>query len=363
ANLYVDVVDANTGTPLPMTSVTLVPLDDQGNPLPDRPILPTQTTGTGLFGDGTAMFLQIDPGYYRVMVGGPHKKSGVAPGAAEGIVLVSSGSQGFTVPLNIQLPSDPYEPNDDAGTATPVTAGTTYKGIIYNPDTGSDVDFYALTVTAGSEYVLNTESLSGQMDLAITVYASDGTTVIASNDNNQSFTGDAWVSFTASANGTVYIRVEDLNGSSSPFNGYALDIASPVVAESEPNGSASVSGTNISSVDFTNAQGVALGSAVNASISPAGDDDIFMLTLTAGTTLVVDVETVNSGEPDTMLAVYDSAGNQVAFNDDFTGRESRLEFTPSADGTYYVLVTAWDGDAGGSTTGNYVLSLTQLDVP
>ena len=363
ANVYVDVVDLNTGTPLPMTSVTLQPVDADGNPLPDRPLLPTQTTGTGLFGDGTAMFLQIDPGYYRVMVGGPHKKSGVAPGTAEGIVLVSSGDQAFTVPLDIQLPSDPYEPNDSVGTATPVTAGTTYEGIIYNADTGSDVDYYALTVTGGTEYVLNTESLSGQMDLALTVLDSDGTTVIAQNDNNQSFTSDAWVSFTAPADGTVYIRVEDLNGSSSPFNGYALDIASPLVSELEPNGSATVNGTTISNVDTANAQSVALGSAVNASIDPAGDDDIFMVSLTANTTLVVDVETVNSGEPDTMLAVYDDAGTQVAFNDDFTGRESRLEFTPDADGTYYVLVTAWDGDAGGSTTGNYVLSLTRLDTP
>ncbi|GEM_PF-165573 len=363
ANVYVDVYDVNTGTPLPMTSVTLVPVDANGNPLPDRPILPTQTTGTGLFDDGTAMFLQIDPGFYRVMVGGPHKKSGVVPGTNEGIVQVVSGDNAFAIPLDIQLPTDLYEPNDTVADATPVSAGTTYKGIIYNASTGSDVDFYALTVTAGTEYVLNTESLSGQMDLAITVYASDGTTVIASNDNNQSFTDDAWVSFTASADGTVYILVQDLNGSSSPFNSYALDIASPFVAETEPNGSATVNGTNISNVDLTNAQAVALGSAVNAAIDPLGDDDIFMLTLTAGTTLVADVETVDSGAPDTMLAIYDSIGNQVAYNDDFTGRESRLEFTPTADGTYYVLVTAWDGDAGGSTTGSYVLSLTQLDNP
>jgi len=78
---------------------------------------------------------------------------------------------------------------------------------------------------------------------------------------------------------------------------------------------------------------------------------------------VVDAETVSNGSPDTMIAVYDGDGNQVAFNDDFTGRESRLEYTPSADGTYYVLVTAWDGDGPDGTTGDYTLSFTALHTP
>lgn len=363
ANVYVNVVDLNTNTPLPMTSVTLVPVDANGNQFLDRPVLPTQTTGTGLLGDGTAMFLQIDPGYYRIMVGGPHKKSGIAPGTNEEVVQVASGDNLFTVPLDIQLPSDPYEPNNDTANATPVTAGTTYKGIIYDPNTSSDIDFYALSVTAGTIYVINSESLSGQMDLALTIYAGDGTTVLASNDDNQDFSSDAWLSFTAPADETVYIKVEDLGGSSSPFNVYAIDIASPEVSETEPNGSATVSDTNISAIDFSSAQSVAFGSAVNAAIDPLGDDDIFKLNLTAGTTLVVDVETVISGEPDTMVAIYDSAGSQVAFNDDFSGRDPRLEFTPTADGDYYVLVTAWDGDGSGGTTGSYFLNLTQLDNP
>jgi len=362
ANLYVQVTDANTGTPLPMTSVTLVPVDAGGAPLPNRPTLPTQTTGTGLFGDGWAHFNQIDPGRYRVMVGGPHKKSGVAPGTAEGYVDVASGDQAIGFQLDVVLPSDPYEPNDGTANATPVVAGTTYKGIL-QADSGSDVDVYALSVTNGQTYVLNTETLSGNADLFLTLLDSDGTTIIDQNDTNQSFSADAWLSYTADADKTVYIVVEDKKGGSSPFNAYALDIASPPVPEAEPNGTASVSGTTIGSVDLTNAQTAAVGSAVNAAIDPLGDDDVFALTLTAGSTLVVDAETANSGEPDTMIAVYDGGGTQLAYNDDFTGRESRLEFTPTTDGTYYVLVTSWDGDGADGTIGSYILSLTLLDTP
>jgi len=361
ASLYVQVTDANTGTPLPMTGVTLIPVDAEGNPLPDRPILPTQTTGTGLFGDGWAMFLQIDPGYYRVLVGGPHKNSNIEPATAEATLYVE-GPMAIGMELDVALPTDPYEPNDDVANATPVAAGTTYNGIIY-AESGTDVDLYALDVTAGQTYLINTESLSGQMDLSLTVFASDGSTVIAANDNNQGFTNDAWLIFTAPSTGKVYIQVEDLNGSSSPFNSYALDIASPVVDEVEPNGSATVNGTTIDEVDFSGAQSVALGSAVSASLDPYGDDDIYALNLNAGTTLVVDTETIESGAPDTMIAIYDSGGAQVAFNDDFTGRESRVRFTPDASGTYYVVITAWDGDGPNSTTGDYTATFTKLDTP
>uniref|UniRef100_UPI00257C3643 pre-peptidase C-terminal domain-containing protein n=1 Tax=Oceanithermus sp. TaxID=2268145 RepID=UPI00257C3643 len=307
---------------------------------------------------------QIDPGRYAVYLSGPNPEyvlPVVQPGTFAGYVDVNPGYQHVSKSVNVTF-INPYEANDDTNTATTVATGETYISTLYS-NTGADKDYFALVVKNGETYVINTETLAGNPDLKLTLIDSNGTTVIDQNDSNQSFSSDAWLSYTANSTKTVYILVEDASGTSSPFNVYALDIASPLVSELGPNGSATVNGTTISNVDTTNAQSVDLGSAVNASIDPAGDDDIFMVSLTANTTLVVDVETVNSGEPDTMLAVYDSAGNMVAFNDDFTGRESRLEFTPSADGTYYVLVTSWDGDGEDGTTGNYILSLTELVVP
>ena len=364
ANLDIYVTDANTGTPLPLTGAALQPVDADDQPLTDRPILLSQTTGSGVFSDaGWASFYQIDPGRYAVFVSGPHwKKTGIVPGLAAGVITVPSGNWQLPIELDVQLPTDPYEPNDDTGSATPVSVGMTYKGILY-ADGGGDVDYYALPVTSGTSYYVNSETLSGSADLVLTVLDSDGSTVIAQNDNNQDFSKDALVTFTAAADATYYLKVEDGGNGNSPFNAYALDIATGTVAESEPNGAASVSGTAITGVDLTDAQSVALGSVVAASLDPSGDDDIFAVTLTAGATLVVDAETASNGVPDTMVAVYDAGGTQLAFNDDFTGRESRLEFEPGADGTYYVLVTAWDGDGPDGTTGDYTLSLTTLDTP
>ena len=366
AAAYVDihVVDANTGTPLPLTGAALQAVDANGHTLRNRPILLSQTTGSGLFADaGWASFYQIDPGRYRLYVSGPHwKKTGIAPDVYSETIEVGSGYERITVELDVQLPTDPYEPNDDVANATAAAAGTTYNGILYADD-GGDVDVYALPVTNGQTYVLNTETLNGSANLLLTLLDSDGVTVIDQSDDNQDFTYDAWLSYTADADKTVYVVVEDASGGSSPFNSYALDIASPLVAESEPNGSASVSGTTIEYVDFTNAQAMALGSAVSAEIDPYGDDDVYAVDLTAGTILVADTETASSGAPDTMIAIYDSDGNQVAYNDDFTGRESRVQYEVPADGNYYVLVTAWDGDGSSSTIGAYTLSLTLLDTP
>ncbi len=363
ANLDIYVTDSNTGTPLPLTGAALQAVDENGNPLPNQPILLSQTTGSGLYSAaGWASFYQIDPGYYIVYVSGPHwKQTGITPGLAAGMIFVPSGNWQLPVELDVQLPTDPYEPNDQPNEATAMNVGETVEGILY-ASSGNDVDYYALTVTAGESYYLNTEKLSGSADLTLTVFDSNGNE-IAGNDDNQSFTHDALVIFTAPDNGTVYVRVADASGGSSPFNAYALDVASGPTAEVEPNGDASVSGTSISGVDFSNAQTVTLGQALSAAIDPSGDDDVFAVAMSSGTTLVVDAETVDSGAPDTMIAVYDESGTQVAFNDDFTGRESRLSYQVPADGIYYVLVTAWDGDGSNATTGPYTLSLTALHTP
>jgi len=363
ANLDIYVTDVNTGTPLPLTGAALQPLDENNNPLPNRPILLSQTTGSGLYSAaGWASFYQIDPGRYAVYVSGPHwKQTGITPDMAAGIINVPSGYAQLPVRLDVQLPNDPYEANDDPAHATPATVGETYEGILYSAS-GSDLDYYSFAVTAGNDYYLNTETISGNANLLLTVYDENGN-VIASNDDNQQFTHDALVTFTAASNGTVYAEVKDADGGSSPFNVYALDIATGPVAEVETNGQAHVSDTSIDGVDFSDAQTVTLGTAVSGAIDPAGDDDFYSIALTSGITLVVDAETASSGSPDTMIAVYDDDGNQVAFNDDFTSRESRLEFEPSADGTYYVLVTAWDGDGPDGTTGDYTLSFTSLHTP
>ena len=72
-----------------------------------------------------------------------------------------------------------------------------------------------------------------------------------------------------------------------------------------------------------------------------GDFDFLKLTVTAGQELVADTDTP-VGPLDTVLALWDSAGNLLAANDDSGGTlDSFLRFSFAASGTYYLMVSGF----------------------
>lgn len=102
-------------------------------------------------------------------------------------------------------------------------------------------------------------------------------------------------------------------------------------------------------------------------IDPAGDRDFFKMTLGQGQTIGVGtIAYAATGEttPDTVLRLYDSAGNLLATNDDMPYRiqetDSALYFQADSDGVYYLEVLEWsdwaDGyDAAGGSAYDYSL--------
>lgn len=72
----------------------------------------------------------------------------------------------------------------------------------------------------------------------------------------------------------------------------------------------------------------------------SGDYDVYAVSGDAGQGLIAETSTP-TGPLDTMLAVYDADGNEVAFNDDSSGFDSRVSYTLPDDGTYYLLVTGF----------------------
>ena len=78
----------------------------------------------------------------------------------------------------------------------------------------------------------------------------------------------------------------------------------------------------------------------------SGDFDFYVIpNVRAGQTILVDVETPDPfSDLDSFVALYDSAGNVVAFNDDgggVGGLDSLLLVTAPADGDYFVSVTGF----------------------
>ena len=366
---------------VPKVGLTLLPFNVPG-------VVPaeyTQTSDGILFPalQGVGLYQEVNPGRYQLLASGPHEATfGIPVDTFETDVTVEprdrddEGFDSVVVPLDITPFQDPFEPNDSVADAAPVEVGSTALASLYNQATGADTDIYAIEVEAGESYRVNLETVAGNFDTFLRVLGSDGTTVLAENDNNQDTTlgTDSLVNFTAPETGTVYAEVTNLNGENTPFNLYAMDVALFIGDETEPNGTAAVSGTTISNVDLTTAQSVPLGVALDAAIGEVSEEpetidpdptdaDIFAVEVEAGTTIVADVETAASGAPDTLAALYNADGEQVAFNDDFTGRESRVSYTAETAGTYYVVVVSWDAAGTNGTTGAYGLIINSFINP
>ncbi|MEM9926170.1 MAG: hypothetical protein AAF915_20865, partial [Cyanobacteria bacterium P01_D01_bin.50] len=81
----------------------------------------------------------------------------------------------------------------------------------------------------------------------------------------------------------------------------------------------------------------------NAYVSATDDVDLIELFLDAGNRVTVDIDTQFFGsELDSVLRIFDSFGNEVAFNDDdgFT-TDSFIDFTASFSDFYYVGVSSF----------------------
>ena len=312
----------------------------------------------------------MEAGDYTLQVSGPHTATtGIPAATAETDVEITPGDTTSSYRSNSMSTPSTIRSSPTA-ISTPLRnsrrTALHCAPALYDEDADTDVDVYALPVTGGEPYRVNLERAAGNFDAALTVYAEDGA-VLAENDDNQTFSNDPLVDFEAPDDGVVYVEVTEVSGAAaanSPFNLYDLDIAPVIGEEEEPNGSAEAVSTTIQNVDFDGAQSVPLGSALNAALGE-DDADIFEVVVAAGETLVADVETEESGVPDTLLGIYNEDGEQVAFNDDYNGRESRAIYTSETDGTYYVVVIAWDSiNPNNATTGDYGLMLTSyLNAP
>ena len=114
----------------------------------------------------------------------------------------------------------------------------------------------------------------------------------------------------------------------------------------------------------TTTAGVAVvGGTVTGSVDSASDVDWFAVTLSADTTYFIEVLGTRSGagtlEHPSLQGIYDGTGAALAPADGGPFTLSRVYYSPSADGTYYLAAAGRDG-----STGTYTLKLTaQPDLP
>ena len=112
---------------------------------------------------------------------------------------------------------------------------------------------------------------------------------------------------------------------------------------------------NASTLVSLNATGI---SANTSAIDSNGDTDWYRVTLTAGWNYQAWLEGLDSGQgtlADPYLALFNSAGTAVAFNDDVSAqnRDSFLSYAPTTSGTFFLSAE----ELGHNATGSYKLTL------
>ena len=309
-----------------------------------------------------------------------------------------------------------FETNDSLADAdiVPVGAWAAISGFI---SSGSDVDFYRLTLEAGDELTLDIdygEDFGASVDTVVWLYDADGNYLDNDDDSWPLDPGsfdsyDSYLEYTIEADGVYYAAVTsyyndpfDANQTGDGAGDYVLNVfindavdldgvGTPTfgLAESEGAGFAILNNSLETAQEIArSAFGVASSGevgddtvprvTVQAAINYDNDVDLFAVQLQAGERLTLDIDStrVTGTDLDAQLFLFDSDGNQLRHNDDSstnnggtgstTGLDSYLQFDVSTAGTYYIGVSSYDNDLEfgavadnyGYSTGDYVLNIS-----
>ena len=189
-----------------------------------------------------------------------------------------------TVTLTITNVEDPLEtePNNSAGTATVLT-GSVVK-ITGNIFPNADVDYYAFTAQAGDRVyaaTMTSGSASASVDSQLALLATDGSTVLESDDDNGSFgpTSSSIAGATIAVSGTYYLRVSHDSPTSQlrPYDLWVRVQSGAPTAETEPN-------------DTTPGQPLPASGWVSGALSSTTDVDYYAVTLNAGDSVAASLD-------------------------------------------------------------------------
>lgn len=218
---------------------------------------------------------------------------------------------------------DPNEPNDTPSQATPVELPARLLGIL---ETQSDVDYFSFTAAGGNTIMVEVDAneLGSTADVFASLYASDGVTVLATDDNSAEG-NDPRIVYTLPADGEYYVALSTVTGAAANAFYYATFATADI---HEPNNR------------ISRATELSAGIPIDATIDPDGDLDYYWFEAKAGEKIALDIDAVVNGSSlDTELLLYDRDGLALlAWGEYDEGNDARITYQIPADGIYYLLV-------------------------
>lgn len=221
-----------------------------------------------------------------------------------------------------------------ASTATTgvITIGGSVSGSI---EIIGDQDWFQMALLAGQKYEfrLNSASVGGVGDPELSLYNNFGGLLISNDDGDDGL--NSRIVYTPSTSGIYYLGATGISNSTGNY----IVTADPVPDDYSD------------SIATTGA--VAIGDSTTGSIEISGDQDWFQVTLVAGQAYEFHLDSASaSGLGDPQLSLYNNFGSLLASNNDGDdGLNSRIAYTPSKSGTYYLSASDHL-----TNTGDYIVS-------
>jgi hypothetical protein len=133
----------------------------------------------------------------------------------------------------IEFWQDAYEPNNTSATATQLTVNAPQIHLTYFYDSNGDgkgevdTDYFKFVAVSGQVYTMQTVNLLSANDTNLELIDTNGTTVITSNNDRAAGDKSSKITWTATKNGTFYIRSKRASGGYTIYGSYDLLLTSP----------------------------------------------------------------------------------------------------------------------------------------
>ena len=267
-------------------------------------------------------------------------------------VAVTAADSSSTQTYTVTVTRDDF-PNDNTTTGE-VEVGGTVTG---NIGTVGDYDRLRVELEADTRYQIDVEGAdTGRGTLSdpdAIFYGASAVRLVADSDSGVG--NNARMISTPTASGTHYVQA------SGPASGDVTGTYTVSVIVLGANG-VSEADTDFPA-DNTTSGRVEVGASATGNIASTSDKDWFRVDLEAGKVYQIDLEGGPTGRGslvDPYLRLLDGSGNLIENHDDIStaNLNSQLVFTPTAAGTYYLVV-----ETAAPITGSYTLSVRDITQP
>ncbi|HWT13086.1 MAG TPA: pre-peptidase C-terminal domain-containing protein [Allosphingosinicella sp.] len=273
-----------------------------------------------------------------------------------GCGICADASVDWLAPVALVPSTTAISPTDDGDGS--VTVGGSYQGAV---NTEGDTDIISVVLQAGETYMISLRGTGPEALLDPFLQVSDPNNAPLGTDDDGGTYINSLMTITATVAGTYKITAGALPATGG-VGTYTVDVRQM--------------GEDVIDDNFQTNDTLAMNANTFGFIEEYGEFDVYKVTLNSGSLYTFEVAggadyntnylAVPPGELDTKLTLFDANGNEVAFNDDISFSavpgegdiSSKIGYMPTASGTYFLRVEAYESNAGGGV-GGYALTAQQ----